>query len=207
MPDDDDLPGTDLVEAPSLEVDPYEAGCVGSLESFGLSDKKRLFVLEYCVDRNGSAAAKRAGYRNVDSSVAAYQLLRQPQIRAAVDAELARLSRATRVTAERVLTELGELAYSNMKDYLTKQPDGSMSFDFEKVTSERFSAISEYTVDEYLEATADGKGRTVKRTKIKLHDKRAALVDLGRHLSLFKDRLEVQHAGIVVHLNAEDSDL
>lgn len=36
-----------------------------------------------------------------------------------------------------------------------------------------------------------GNAREVKRVKFKLADKRAALVDIGRHLGMFKDRLDL----------------
>jgi len=44
--------------------------------------------------------------------------------------------------------------------------------------------VTEIVVDEYV----DGRGkdtRNLKRVRVKLADKRAALVDLGRHLELF----------------------
>jgi hypothetical protein len=47
--------------------------------------------------------------------------------------------------------------------------------------------LSEVTVEDFV----DGRGedaRAVKRVKFKLHDKRAALVDLGRHLGMFSVR-------------------
>ncbi len=49
------------------------------------------------------------------------------------------------------------------------------------------SLASMVTVDECTEGRGED-ARQVKRIKIKLFDKRAALVDLGRHLGLFKDK-------------------
>jgi phage terminase small subunit len=48
------------------------------------------------------------------------------------------------------------------------------------------------TVEDYL----DGRGedaRKVRRVRFKPADKRGALVDLGKHLGMFKDRIE--HSG------------
>jgi hypothetical protein len=46
------------------------------------------------------------------------------------------------------------------------------------------AAVQEITVEEYVNGRGED-ARVVRRTKFKLHDKRAALVDLGRHVGLF----------------------
>ncbi len=43
------------------------------------------------------------------------------------------------------------------------------------------------TVEDFLDHRGE-EARSVRRVKFKLHDKRAALVDLGRHLGLFVDK-------------------
>jgi len=48
------------------------------------------------------------------------------------------------------------------------------------------------TVKDYVEGRGED-AREVKRVRFKLADKRAALVDLGRHLGMFVDRHE--HSG------------
>lgn len=51
-----------------------------------------------------------------------------------------------------------------------------------------------------VETFMDGKGddaREVKRVKFKLADKRGALVELGRHHGIFKDKQELEHGGKV----------
>ena len=52
---------------------------------------------------------------------------------------------------------------------------------------------SEELDDETAAAIAEVSQNTTGGVKIKLHDKRAALVDIGRHLGMFKDRVE--HSG------------
>ena len=47
------------------------------------------------------------------------------------------------------------------------------------------SALSEVTVDDYIDGRGEG-AREVKRIKIKLCDKKGALVDLGKHLGMFR---------------------
>jgi len=64
------------------------------------------------------------------------------------------------------------------------------SFD---VSAEQTSALVEVTVETYVEGRGED-AKKVKKARFKLHDKRAALVDLGRYYGLFKDRVE--HAGM-----------
>jgi len=71
-------------------------------------------------------------------------------------------------------------------------PGGDPYLDFSALTRDQAAALQEVTVEDYV----DGRGenaREVKRVRFKLADKRAALVDLGRHLGMFKDRVE--HSG------------
>ena len=43
---------------------------------------------------------------------------------------------------------------------------------------------------------------------MKMSDKRAALVDIGRHLGMFKDRVEMEHSGgVTVILNGDEANL
>lgn len=54
----------------------------------GLTDKQKLFVAEYLVDKNGAAAAQRAGYAAKNSKQEAYKLLKDERIGAAIDKAL-----------------------------------------------------------------------------------------------------------------------
>jgi phage terminase small subunit len=115
---------------------------------------------------------------------------------AKVSARIAELkgiaAQASTIEATRVLHELAKLAFANMADYMRVGPDGDPVLDFSKLTRDQAAALVEVTVEDFL----DGRGenaRQVRRVKFKLADKRAALVDLGKHLGLFKDRVE--HTG------------
>ncbi len=51
----------------------------------------------------------------------------------------------------------------------------------------RAAALQEVTVEDFTEGRGEDK-RDVRRVKFKLYDKRAALVDLGRHLGMFPNQ-------------------
>jgi phage terminase small subunit len=84
-----------------------------------------------------------------------------------------------------VITELGKIGFANMMDYVEIE-GGDPIVDLSAMTHEQAAAIGEITVETYME----GKGpdaEKIKRTKLKLLDKRAALVDIGKHLGAFKE--------------------
>ena len=59
--------------------------------------------------------------------------------------------------------------------------------DVSSLTRDQAAALAEVTVEDFVDRCGED-AHAVKRVKFKLHDKRAALVDLGRHLGLFETK-------------------
>ena len=147
------------------------------------------------VERNGPR-----GYRSVYSKAGAKgaangfsRLISDPAFAARV-AELEALlaDKAAAVglmAAKEVLAELSAIGPANMADYMTIGTDGDLRLHFHKLTRAQTAALAEVTVVAYAEGGSED-AQKVKKVRFKLHDKRSALVDLGRHYGLFKDRLE-----------------
>ncbi|KAA6459653.1 terminase small subunit [Acidobacteria bacterium AB60] len=163
-----------------------------------LTPKQKVFVREYLVDLNATKAAERAGYSKKAAHVQGARLLSNAKVQAAISEKQEKRFQKLEISAERVLNELALLGFSNMLDYVKIVPDGSARVDLSALTREQAAAIGEITVEEYVERTGgesdDGESDTekVKRVKFKLHDKRAALVDLGKHLKLFTEKVQVE---------------
>ena len=143
---------------------------------------------------SGRAAYGAAGYRakGAVADAAASRLLGNVKVSARIAELKGVAAQASTVEATRVLTELAKLAFANMLDYMRVGPGGDPVLDFSKLTRDQAAALVEVTVEDYL----DGRGedaRQVRKVKFKLADKRGALVDLGKHLGLFKERME--HTG------------
>lgn len=157
-----------------------------------LSPRQQRFVSEYLIDLNATQAAIRAGYSTKTAGSIGAENLTKPEIAAAVaEAQLKRAGRLE-VTADRVLAELAKLGFANMADYMRVGVDGDPCLDFSDLSRDQAAALVEVTVENFK----DGRGeeaRDVRRVKFKLADKRQALVDVGRHLGMFKDRVE--HSG------------
>lgn len=77
-----------------------------------LSKRQQAFVDEYCAEThpNITQAAIRAGYSERTAYAQGSRLLKHVEVKAAVDAKLARLSRKTELNAEWVLRQFRERA-------------------------------------------------------------------------------------------------
>jgi phage terminase small subunit len=155
-----------------------------------LNDKQKRFVAEYLIDLNATQAAIRAGYSAKTAHVQGSRLLSDVRVSALLTEKQTKLADKLEVTAERVIRELALIGFANMLDYITTTDSGEAFVDLSKLTREQAAAITEVTSEVYMEGKGD-EATPVKRTKFKLSDERAALVDLGKHLGLFKQEIEV----------------
>ena len=147
------------------------------------------FCREYIKDLNGTRAAIVAGYAKNSAKVTASRLLTNPNVQALLAKLMKKHADKLDLDAEKVLSELSSVGFSNMLDYVKITEEGDAYVDLSSLTQEQAAAIHEVTVDEYVE----GKGkhaRKVKRTKLKLVDKIRSLELLGKHLKLFTERIE-----------------
>lgn len=155
-----------------------------------LNKKQELFVQEYLVDLNGKQAAIRAGYSPKTAEVQASRLLSLAKVAEAVSKAQAKRSERTEITADQVLQELAKIGFANMKDYIRTTDAGDAFVDLSELNREQAAAISEVTVEDFVDGRGDD-ARDVRKIKFKLSDKRAALVDMGKHLGMFIERKEL----------------
>jgi phage terminase small subunit len=140
-----------------------------------LSPKQARFVQEYLLDLNATQAAIRAGYSAKAAKEIGYRQLTKAHIAAEIEKAQSKRAERCEVTADWVIDELRKLACANMADYMKSTPEGGVVLDFAGLTRDQTAALSQVKVN----------GASV---TFKLHDKRAALVDLGRYLGLFEKR-------------------
>lgn len=149
-----------------------------------LTPKQERFIAEYLIDLNATQAAIRAGYSQKTAGSIGQENLKKPEIAAAIAAKQKRLADKYEVTAERVIRELALIGFANMLDYVRVDSDGLARVDLSAVDRDQAAAIHEIKVESVVGSGDEPK--TVEKVTFKLADKRAALVDLGRHLSLFE---------------------
>ena len=144
-----------------------------------MTKKQKRFIEEYLIDLNATQAAIRAGYSPDTAKAIGCENLTKPDIRAHIDRAMAERSKRTGVNADRVVQELAKIAFVNATEVI----DPKTAMVREDALPEDTAAIQFVKVKTFGE---DGLER-----EIKMADKLKALELLGRHLGIFKDKMEL----------------
>lgn len=148
----------------------------------GMTAKQRRFCDEYLIDLNATQAAIRAGYSPKTANEQGARLLANVSVQEAIAKAMAERSKRTGISQDRVIQELARIAFVNPQNVINPE-DASVK---EDATEDDLACIQSVKVK-----TMDGaKGKSVER-EVRLNDKMKALELLGKHLGMFKDKLEV----------------
>lgn len=163
-----------------------------------LTEKQARFVQEYLVDLNATKAAIRAGYSTKTAGQMGHELLKKPEIGAAVEAAQQKREKRTLISQDRVLQELSRIAFFDHRKLYNK--DGSLKRP-DKLDEETAAALASFEIIESegdVVADADGNKRKTRRftKKAKSFDKVAALQLAMRHLGMLSDKLEISRARV-----------
>jgi len=160
----------------------------------GLTIKQEAFAKAFVELGNASDAYRRAYDADTMSTKTVWEAASRLQTKSKVAARIAELqakiAEKHEVTVDKIVGELAKLGFSNMQDYMKIDSNGVPRLDFREMSRAKSAAIAEMTVEEFAAKDGDEAGVGVRKVKFKLHDKRSALVDLGKHLGMFKDILE-----------------
>lgn len=153
-----------------------------------MTEKNKRFVEEYLIDLNATQAAIRAGYSPSTAGSIGNEILKKPEISKAIAHAMAERSKRTGVSQDRIVRELAKIAFSNLTD-IVDPFDGSV---IQSADRDDLACIQSIKVKQSEDFT---------EREVRLADKMRALELLGKHLGMFKDRLEVSG------LDAEKSKL
>jgi hypothetical protein len=103
-------------------------------------------------------------------------------VRARVDELIATAAEKAGVNIERVINELARIGSADIRQVVDWGPGSVTVKDSASIGDDAAAAVAEV-------------GKTAHGIKVKLHDKVGALEKLGRHLGMFKDRVEVGGEG------------
>lgn len=133
----------------------------------------------------------------LEAGIRAGRLLRRPHIKGYVEFVRAQMAAAMVMTPDEVLAELTHIGRANMSDFVVIQEDGGATADLSNLTREQAAAISEITIETYVEKGGANDGRSVRSVKFKLAPKTPALELLGKKHKLFTDIIENHGLGDV----------
>lgn len=144
-----------------------------------MTKKQKRFAEEYLIDLNATQAAIRAGYSPDTANEQGSRLLANVSVSNEINRAVAERSKRTGVNADRVVRELAKIAFVNAADVINAK-DATLRND---ATEDDTAAIQSVKVKTFGD---DGLER-----EIKMADKLKALELLGKHLGMFKDKLEL----------------
>ena len=146
-----------------------------------MTEKQKIFADEYLIDLNATRAY-RVAYPSVKkdetAAAAAARMLRNVKVAAYIQDRMQERQKRTEITQDRVLQELAAIAFAKATDYAEIKNECVRIKDTGDLDEQQVRAIA---------GIKEGKFGV----EIKLNDKEKALELLGRHLGMFKDRLEV----------------
>ena len=143
-----------------------------------MTKKQKRFVEEYLIDLNATQAAIRAGYSPDTAGSIGAENLKKPEIKSRIDKAMAERSRRTGINQDRVLQELARIGFAKITDVVDPE------------TAEIRTDASEDDLA-CIQSIKIKPNEFGTEREVKLYDKKAALVDLGKHLGLFKDKVEL----------------
>lgn len=166
----------------------------------GLTDKQATFVREYLIDMNATQAAIRAGFSEKTAYSQGQRLLKNVEVAAAIQSAMDKRAARTEITQDMVLNELAKIGFADMRKLLRwtgnrPQMDEDRAEETGAVEISVANFVQLFDSDE-LDENIVGAISEISQTKegalkVKLHDKQAALVNIGKHLGMFKERVEI----------------
>ena len=158
-----------------------------------MTDKQKRFVEEYLIDLNATQAAIRAGYSPKTANEQGNRLLTNVSVQTELNKQMAKRSKRTGVTQDRVVRELAKIAFLDMTQVVDSY--GRIKDDAAPEDRACIESIK------YKSSSSD-QGESVER-EVKVASKLKALELLGKHLGMYSDKLNIEGTLPVV-ISGED---
>ncbi len=162
-----------------------------------LTPKQKIFADEYLIDLNATRAYKVAYpscKKDESARVNGSKLLTNTNVVAYIDERMKEREKRTEITQDRVLQELAKLGFFDIRKLFD---DSGKPLDITGLDDETAACIAGLEVMDVYEGTGEDKEFAGYVKKYKLSDKLKALELIGRHLGMFKDKMDIEHSGVV----------
>ena len=157
-----------------------------------LTHKQQRFIEEYCVDFNATQAAIRAGYSEKTAYSIGQRLLKNVEIKAAIEA---RIKKKT-MSADEALTRLADIARGTPAHFVDIDEDGNVTVNLGTESADaNLHLIKKLKQTKHTTTVEDISTEEV-RTEFELYDAQRALVDILKMHGKFVDRVEVKFENI-----------
>lgn len=156
-----------------------------------LTPKQKMFADEYLIDLNATRAYKVAYPKTKKDATAAQagsRMLRNVKVVAYIDERMKEREKRTEITQDMVLKELAKLGFFDIRKLFD---DSGKPLDITGLDNETAACIAGLEVMDVYEGDGEDKEFVGYIKKYKLSDKLKALELIGRHLGMFKDKLEL----------------
>lgn len=156
-----------------------------------MTEAQKRFCNEFLIDLNATRAYKVA-YPNCKKDETARangsRLLTKANIQEYVAEKMKEREQRTEVTQDMVIKELAKIAFFNPKNIFG---DNNTLKNIVSLDDDIASVITSVETLEEYDGYGEDREKIGNTTKVKLADKMKALEMLGRHLGMFKDKVEV----------------
>lgn len=159
-----------------------------------MTPRKRRMIDAYMTHGTYSEAARASGF---SPTTVKNMIEKDPHVRKALGQLVDQAAMVTGITLERVLAEYARLAFSDVGEVMdllrqSDDPDAAAAT-LADLPQDVTAAISEVQLTRTVKPGKDGQPEEVTgNLKLKFHDKKGALQDLARMLSLFNDKLTIE---------------
>ena len=168
-----------------------------------LSPRHEAFVQAYITNGMNAVKAYQAAYPRSSEKAArsnATRLMENDGIQARIAEIMAVGAERAEVTAEEVIRELKKLGFSCIgkavtwrNEVVTQELEGGEEGETRTVMVPRVTIVPTEDLDKAtLDAIAEVSQQANGALRVKMHDKHAALVSLGKHLGLFRDNVQIK---------------
>ncbi|MED2007017.1 terminase small subunit [Brevibacillus borstelensis] len=187
-------------------------------EDGSLTDKQRLFVLEYLRDFNATRAAMAVGYSKKTAYAIGWENLRKPQIQAEIKRQKEAMVDDLGMSVQRIIAEYMKIAFADISEYVEfGQQDVPMFTEegapiIDPETGEQMTYKRNFVAFRSSEEVDGTLISEVKQGKdgvsVKLHDKMKALEKLEKYLGFMTDeqRLRVEKLKLELGSMRGDTD-
>lgn len=178
-----------------------------------LTAKQQRFVDEYLIDLNATQAATRAGYSKKTANEQGSRLLANVSVSAAIRQGMNARSGRVEITQDMVLKELAKIGFSDIRKVVrwgetqVRMIDGEEGEADDMVPYHGLALIDSTEIDDNTAGAIAEVSQGKDGLKVKLHDKKGALVDIGRHLGMFSAPSHVELDAELKRIEVENKRL